>query len=83
MATTGSDQDLLVVGRSIGFGPIIVEVKLARPPAWANRRDLLDLRAECPTSYRLAGRFCVIDQRLRLRQRRRDVVREKHGMTGL
>jgi hypothetical protein len=33
--------------------------------------------------YRLAGRFCVIDQRLRLRQRRPDVVREKHGMTGL
>jgi hypothetical protein len=38
VATTGSDQDLLEVGRSIGFGLIIVEVKLARPPAWANRR---------------------------------------------
>lgn len=31
--------------------------------------------------YRLAGRKCVIDQKLRLRQRRPDVVREKHGMT--
>ena len=33
--------------------------------------------------YRLAGRKCVIDQKLLLLQRRPDVVREKHGMTGL